>query len=156
MTITVVFDSLEEFQQHMVTRPTEEELYKKFDNFPDGTSGYVTVAKDGSVHYTREKPQDPAPEPEVPFEEDKPKKIKDTGTGTITGATPEEQKQIEAEEKVNVEAVRKLLAGLNKKAGKNVAKELIKSVGYKRLTDVPQGALLTLRGLAEEEMGKYA
>ena len=71
-----------------------------------------------------------------------------------------EQKMPEAEQKMpeapRVEDVRKILADLNKAAGKNVAKELIKSVGYKKLTDVPQGALPALKNMAEEEARKYA
>lgn len=149
MKITVVFDSLEEFQDYfMAAQPR-----------PDATKGFVVMAPNGDVRFTRERPAEPAQEPEK-----EPKKPVDTGTGAIRGATPEEMKQYEAEEKAakpapkapRVEDVRKALAALNKKAGKNIAKELIASVGYKKLTEVPEGALVTLQSLIEEEEKNYA
>lgn len=151
MKITVVFDSLEEFLQHfgpagvpVETEPREEAAH---------VSGMCPVTA-----------QETAEAPEVPWAEEKPKKPVDTGTGAIRGATPEEMKQIEAEEKAakpapkapRVEDVRKALAALNKKAGKNIAKELIASVGYKKLTEVPEGAIVTLQSLIEEEEKNYA
>lgn len=149
MKITVVFDSLEEFLQHMtlVTGPDVARM------------GFVTMEPNGDIRLTKERPAEPAQEPEK-----EPKKPVDTGTGAIRGATPEEMKQIEAEEKAakpapkapRVEDVRKALAALNKKAGKNIAKELIASVGYKKLTEVPEGALVTLQSLIEEEEKNYA
>ena len=83
-------------------------------------------------------PPAPAEEPEVPFTEDKP------------------EKPAEKAPAVSVEDVRKLLADLNKKAGKNVAKDLIKDAGYKKLTDVPADKLPELKAAAEKEAGKYA
>ena len=128
MKITVTFDSMEEFQQYF---------------------------------------QKPAEAPEAPKPEKKPQKPVDTGTGALRGATPEEMKQYEEEKKApevpfaeepkaTVEEVRKILADLNKAAGKNVAKDLIKAVGFKKLTEVTEGALPTLKSLAEEEARKYA
>ena len=131
MKITVVFDSLEEFQDYfMAAQPR-----------PDATKGFVVMEPNGDVRFTRERPAEPAQEPEkepepaeeLPFKED-PK----------PAAAP------------RVEDVRKTLAALNKKAGKNIAKELIASVGYKKLTEVPEGALVTLQSLIEEEEKNYA
>lgn len=55
-----------------------------------------------------------------------------------------------APEPVKIETVRKALADLNKKTGKNLAKELISEIGYNRLTDVPQERLPELLAKAEE------
>lgn len=100
------------------------------------------------------------PEPRNVFEEAKQKTAEiakvDTGTGTIVGATLEEQKQIEAEEAApavtedyRVE-VRKFLAKLNKQTGKNTAKELIQQFGATKLTDVKLEDLPALMAKAEE------
>lgn len=104
--------------------------------------------------------EDFEPEPRNVFEEAKQKTAEiakvDTGTGTIVGATLEEQKQIEAEEAVpfvtedyRVE-VRKFLAKLNKKTGQNTAKELIQQFGASKLTDVKLEDLPALMAKAEE------
>lgn len=132
MKITVVFDSLEEFQDYfMAAQPR-----------PDATKGFVVMEPNGDIRLTMERPAEPAQEPEkepepveeLPFKED-PKP---------------------APKALRVEDVRKALAALNKKAGKNIAKELIASVGYKKLTEVPEGALVTLQSLIEEEEKNYA
>ena len=133
MKITVVFDSLEEFQDYfMAAQPR-----------PDATNGFVVMEPNGDIRLTRERPAEPAQEPaaapEEPKAEEKPK---------------EDSKP--APKAPRVEDVRKALAALNKKAGKNIAKELIASVGYKKLTEVPEGALVTLQSLIEEEEKNYA
>ena len=100
------------------------------------------------------------PEPRNVFEEAKQKTAEiakvDTGTGTIVGATLEEQKQIEREEAApavtedyHVE-VRKFLAKLNKQTGKNTAKELIQQFGATKLTDVKLEDLPALMAKAKE------
>lgn len=150
MTITVVFDSLEEFLQHF--GPTHVSVEPEPREDAAHVSGMCLLTG-----------QETAEAPEVPCVEEKPKKPVDTGTGAIRGATPEEMEQYKAEEKAakpapkapRVEDVRKALAALNKKAGKNIAKELIASVGYKKLTEVPEGALVTLQSLIEEEEKNY-
>lgn len=58
--------------------------------------------------------------------------------------------QESAREPVKIETVRKALADLNKRTGKNLAKELISEIGYNRLTDVPQERLPELLAKAEE------
>ena len=100
------------------------------------------------------------PEPRNVFEEAKQKAAEiakvDTGTGTIVGATLEEQKQIEAEEATQAVTedyrvdVRKFLAKLNKQTGKNTAKELIQQFGATKLTDVRLEDLPALMAKAEE------
>ena len=100
------------------------------------------------------------PEPRNVFEEAKQKTAEiakvDTGTGTIVGATLEEQKQIEAEEATQAVTedyrvdVRKFLAKLNKQTGKNTAKELIQQFGATKLTDVKLEDLPALMTKAEE------
>lgn len=100
------------------------------------------------------------PEPRNVFEEAKQKAAEiakvDTGTGTIVGATLEEQKQIEAEEATQAVTedyrvdVRKFLAKLNKQTGKNTAKELIQQFGATKLTDVKLEDLPALMAKAKE------
>ena len=134
MQITVTFDSLEEFQKYIQTAqaPAGQPEAPKPVEKPKKAEKPTEKPQEPA-----EKPQDeepaPAPAPEVPFEEDKPK-----------------------EKPVTVEEVRKILAELNKAAGTNLAKELIKAVGYKKLTDVPAEKLPELKHTAEEEAKKYA
>ena len=100
------------------------------------------------------------PEPRNVFEEAKQKTAEiakvDTGTGTIVGATLEEQKQIEREEATQAVTedyrvdVRKFLAKLNKSTGKNTAKELIQQFGASKLTDVKLEDLPALMAKAKE------
>lgn len=155
MKITLTFDDMEEFLRYVDIRGGVH------TTFTDFSPTEIKTLMD-----MRKAAREPAEAPEVSRAEEKPKKFVDTGTGAIRGATPEEMKQYEAEEKEKaakpapkaprVEDVRKALAALNKKAGKNIAKELIASVGYKKLTEVPEGALVTLQSLIEEEEKNYA
>ena len=126
MQITVTFDSLEEFQKYIQTA------------------------------------QAPTGQPEAPKPVEKPKKAEkpaekpvDTGTGAIVGATPEEQKQIEAEEKPKMDmvAARKILADLNKEAGSNVARATLKKLGYASLKAVPENKLQEVVDAARKEAG---
>lgn len=136
MTITVVFDSLEEFRQHFGTTCAPAEPVKVWEpEEPREDAAHVS----GMCPITIQGPaQEPAAAPEEPKAEEKPKE------DSKPAAAP------------RVEDVRKALAALNKKAGKNIAKELIASVGYKKLTEVPEGALVTLQSLIEEEEKNYA
>lgn len=131
MKITVTFDSLDEFTRCM--RPME--------GFEDDRP---TVAK------AQDRIQQLQQEAEAEISQ------ADAGTGAIVGATPEEQKQIEAEEAApavtedyRVE-VRKFLATLNKQTGKNTAKELISQFGASKLTDVKLEDLPALMEKAKE------
>lgn len=132
MKITVTFDSLEEFEAHM--RPQE--------GFVEDDRPPFAKAQDRIQQLQQEA------EAEI-------SKV-DTGTGAIVGATPEEMKQIEAEEAApavtedyRVE-VRKFLATLNKQTGKNTAKELISQFGASKLTDVKLEDLPALMEKAKE------
>lgn len=137
MKITVVFDSLEEFQKHMTTGREKVEITAQGITAspapilePQAAAEAPEAPKpEKKTEKPAEKPQEPEKAPEVPFDE---------------------------EPKVTVEEVRKVLADLNKAAGKNVAKDLIKAVGFKRLTEVTEGALPALKNMAEEEARKYA
>ena len=131
MKITVTFDSLEEFQKHMTTGREKVEI----------TAQGLTASPAPILEPAPVEPQEPAGAAEVPFTEDKP---------------VEPEKLAEKAPSVSVEEVRKLLADLNKKAGKNVAKELIRDVGYKKLTDVPAEKLPELKAVAEKEAETYA
>lgn len=131
MQITVTFDSLEEFRKYIQTA------------------------------------QAPAGQPEAPKPVEKPNKAEkpaekpvDTGTGAIVGATPEEQKQIEAEmpatddrPKMDMVAARKILADLNKEAGSNVARVTLKKLGYASLKAVPEDKLQEVVDAARKEAG---
>ena len=131
MQITVTFDSLEEFQKYIQTA------------------------------------QAPTGQPEAPKPVEKPKKAEkpaekpaDTGTGAIIGATPEEQKQIEAEmpapedePKMDMITARKILADLNKEAGSNVARATLKKLGYASLKAVPEDKLQEVVDAARKEAG---
>lgn len=143
MKITVTFDSLEEFQQHMTTGKACMKIA------PEGVTvmpdAVITPAVVESVPVAAEAPEAPKPE----------KKPKKAEKPAEKPAEAPEEKPAEAPA-VTTEQVRKQLADLNKKAGKNIAKELIRQVGYKKLTDVPEGALPTLQSLVEEEAKNYA
>ena len=140
MKITVVFDSLEEFQKHMTTGREKVEI----------TAQGLTATPAPILE-----PQEPAGAPEAPKPEKKPKEQERPAEKP---QEPEKAPEVpfDEEPKVTVEEVRKILADLNKAAGKNVAKDLIKAVGFKRLTDVTEGALPALKNMAEEEARKYA
>lgn len=139
MKITLTFDSMEEFLRYVDVRGCVHTTFTDFSpteikTLMDMRKAAQEPAEAPEAPKPAEKPQEPEKAPEVPFEED-PKP---------------------APKAPRVEDVRKALAALNKKAGKNIAKELIASVGYKKLTEVPEGALVTLQSLIEEEEKNYA
>ena len=130
MQITVTFDSLEEFQKYIQTA--------------QAPAGQPEAPKPVEMPKKAEKPAE------------KPREPVDTGTGAIVGATPEEQKQIEAEEskpKIDMIAARKILADLNKEAGSNVARETLKKLGYASLKAVPEDKLQEVVDAARKEAG---
>lgn len=137
MKITLTFDNMEEFLRYVDIRGQVHTTFTDFSPREINTLMEMRKAAQkpaGAPEAPKpekpaEKPQEPKKAPDLPFTEDK---------------------------KVTVEEVRKALAALNKKAGKNIAKELIVSVGYKKLTEVPKGALVTLQSLIEEEEKNYA
>lgn len=144
MKITVTFDSLEEFQKHMTTGREKVEITAQGLTASPAPILEPEEPREEAAHVSGMCPitaQAPAGAAEVPFTEDKP-------------AEPE--KPAEKAPSVSVEEVRKLLADINKRAGKNVAKDLIKAAGYKKLTDVPAEKLPELKAVAEKEAETYA
>lgn len=144
MKITVTFDSMKEFLQYVDVRG------KVCTTFTDFSPTEIKTLMD-----MREVAQEPAGAPEAPEPEKKPKEQEKPAEKP---QEPEKAPDLPFTEdkKVTVEEVRKILADLNKAAGKNVAKDLIKAVGFKRLTEVTEGALPALKNMAEEEARKYA
>ena len=157
MKITVVFDSLEEFQKHMTTGREKVEITAQGLTASPAPILEPEEPRENAAHVsgmcpitTQEPAQEPAGAPEAPKK--KPEK---------SAEKPQEPEKapdlpFTEDKKVTVEEVRKILADLNKAAGKNVAKDLIKAVGFKRLTEVTEGALPALKNMAEEEARKYA
>lgn len=135
MKITVTFDSLEEFAQHM--RPMEGFAPEQPVALHD--RGLFEAAKAATKALAAEEtqeapaaPESPEPEDTAPFEE-----------------KPAEAAAPAATEDYRVE-VRKFLAKLNKQTGKNTAKELISQFGAGKLTDVKLEDLPALMEKAKE------
>jgi hypothetical protein len=122
MKITVTFDSMEEFLQHV--------------NTGGSVKAEATKAQKELIEKTAEiAPAEPLPADPVesaPVEENK-------------QAAPEINEDYRVE-------VRKALAALNKKKDGNPAKALIAETGYKRLTDVPLDLLPELMEKAKEAL----
>ena len=126
MQITVTFDSLEEFQKYIQTAqaPAGRPEAPKAEEKPKKAEKPAEKPQEPA-----EKPQDeePVPAPEVPFEEDKPK--------------------------TDMAAARKILADLNKTAGSNVARAVLKKLGYASLKAVPEDKLQEVVDAARKEAG---
>lgn len=132
MQITVTFDSLEEFKKH------------------------ITGMGAPAIRIPEAIPQEA---PEMPQEAEKPKTSKNPRKAekpqeepkAAESEAPEADPAPEVTEDYRVE-VRKTLAQLNKKAGKNVASELIKTFGVEKLTDVQLSDLPALMDKAKEAL----
>ena len=126
MQITVTFDSLEEFQKYIQTAqaPAGQPEAPKPVEKPKKAEKPAEKPQEPA-----EKPQDeePAPAPEIPFEEDKPK--------------------------MDMVTARKILADLNKATGTNVARATLKKLGYASLKTVPEDKLLEVVEAARKEAG---
>lgn len=126
MQITVTFDSLEEFRKYIQTAqaPAGQLEAPKPMEKPKKAEKPAEKPQESA-----KKPQDeePAPAPEVPFEEDKPK--------------------------MDMVAARKILADLNKEAGSNVARATLKKLGYASLKAVPEDKLQEVVDAARKEAG---
>lgn len=122
MKITITFDSLEEFKKHIIGVPEAAPAQK-----------------------TPEAPQsDEEPKPKKnPKKAEKPQE-EDAGQ-------PDEAPAPEVSEDFRVE-VRKTLAKLNKKVGKNMASDLIKEFGVEKLTEVALSDLPALMDKAKEAL----
>jgi hypothetical protein len=126
MKITITFDSLEEFNKHVIRVP-EAALAQKAPEAPQSDE--------------EPKPKKSPKKAEKPQEED---------AGQPDEA-PEEEEAPEVSEDFRVE-VRKALAKLNKKVGKNLASDLIKEFGVEKLTEVALSDLPALMDKAKEAL----
>lgn len=129
MKITVTFDSLEEFQSCMHLTP---------------------AIIDASVEKTKKPTEENAEAPRKTPEESEP--IKSTPKSEEPQEAAAEEQKKDSGKAVDRAEVRRILAGLNKKTGTNVASSLIAELGCKRLTDVPKEKLPELLKKAEEAL----
>ena len=126
MKITITFDSLEEFNKHVIRVPEAAPVQK---------------APEAPQSDEKPKPKKSPKKAEKPQEED---------AGQPDEA-PEEEEAPEVSEDFRVE-VRKTLAKLNKKVGKNLASDLIKEFGVEKLTEVALSDLPALMNRAKEAL----
>ena len=124
MKITITFDSLEEFKKHIIGVPEAAPAQK---------------APEAPQSDEEPKPKKNPKKAEKPQEED---------AGQPDEA-PEKEEAPEVSEDFRVE-VRKTLAKLNKKVGKNMASDLIKEFGVEKLTKVALSDLPALMDKAKE------
>lgn len=132
MKITVTFDSLEEFQKH-VTGLAEATAPEKPAEAPQ--SEEKPQPKKNPKKEEKPAPEDAGQPDEAPEKEE----------------APEAPAAPEVDEDFRVE-VRKALAKLNKKVGKNMASELIKEFGVEKLTEVALADLPALMDKAKEAL----
>lgn len=126
MKITITFDSLEEFKKHIIGVPEAAPAQK---------------APESPQSDEEPKPKKNPKKAEKPQEED---------AGQPDEA-PEKEEAPEVSEDFRVE-VRKTLAKLNKKVGKNMASDLIKEFGVEKLTEVALSDLPALMDKAKEAL----
>lgn len=126
MKITITFDSLEEFKKHIIGVPEAAPVQK---------------APEAPQSDEEPKPKKNPKKAEKPQEED---------AGQPDEA-PEKEDAPEVSEDFRVE-VRKTLAKLNKKVGKNMASDLIKEFGVEKLTEVALSDLPALMDKAKEAL----
>lgn len=138
MKITVTFDTLEEFQTYMgIQSPSKpaQEAAQGAQEAPKGAGAKKDTKKDTKK---AAKAQEAA---QAPAEDDL---MEDTpAPGTPTAPEVTEDFRVE---------VRKTLAQLNKKVGKNIASELIKGFGVDKLTEVALADLPALMSKAKEAL----
>lgn len=136
MKIIVEFDSLAEFMQHMRTgegfEPEPEAAPAKKSRTPKKQNAFQEAQEKVEELRKEVEAEEPAMNQPEPV---------DTGTGAIVGATPEEMKQIEAEEKPAPTYVladaQKAVREVVKKKGKDVAKEILGHYKHKDKEDGP-------------------
>ena len=126
MKITITFDSLEEVKKHIIGVPEAAPAQK---------------APEAPQSDEEPKPKKNPKKAEKPQEED---------AGQPDEA-PEKEEVPEVSEDFRVE-VRKTLAKLNKKVGKNMASDLIKEFGVEKLTEVALSDLPALMDKAKEAL----
>lgn len=126
MKITITFDSLEEFKKHIIGVPEAAPAQK---------------AAEAPQSDETPKPKKNPKKAEKPQEEEAGQPDK----------APEKEEAPEISEDFRVE-IRKTLAKLNKKVGKNMASELIKEFGVEKLTEVSLSDLPALMDKAKEAL----
>lgn len=132
MKITVTFDSLGEFLDHMKTGEGFIEEPVAVNAFDKAMDSAKKLAEEPTA--AAETPEGFEPADDPPFEE----KPAEKPTAAVT-------------EDFRTE-VRKVLAKLNKQTGANTASEIIKAAGYKRLTEVPLEKLPAIMDKAKEAL----
>lgn len=139
MKITVEFNSMEEFLQHVAV---DGSLRTEVTHFIPGAQNRPEWPKAETVE---EVPAEAAGTPITPAK-DAPVAIPwEEPQNTVEAKAPEVTEDFRIE-------VRKTLAALNKVQTGNPAKKLIAEIGYKRLTDVPLELLPGLMEKAKEAM----
>lgn len=125
MNITVTFNSEAEFKQ--------------FINSAERLTEFIAAAKEAQILPVTSEAENPV------------EKAKTTAPVEDTQEKEAAPEVSEVSEDMRVE-VRKLLAQLNKKTGKNIARDLIKEFGVKQLTEVPLKDLPALLEKAKEAL----
>lgn len=120
MNITVTFNSEAEFKQ--------------FINSAKRLTEFIAAAKEAQI---------------LPVASDAENPVEKAKTAAPLEETQEKEAAPEVSEDMRVE-VRRILAQLNKKTGKNIARDLIKDFGVKQLTEVPLKDLPALLEKAKE------
>lgn len=138
MKINIEFDSWEEltswtesFRSGEKEKPVKAKAQKKEEKNSFAAAQEEVARIRAEAEAEAEAKPEPDPEPAM----NPPEPPADTGTGAVTGATPEEQKQIEAEEKSAPSYVladaQKAVREVVKKKGKEIAKEILGRFGHK-------------------------
>ena len=144
MKITVTFETLDEFKEYMGIQSPSKIHLAGYDEATQAPKAAPEPVK-GSTPKKNPK-KDTAPAPEAAGE---PEAVPETAPA------PEPEKDEPAAPEVTEEfrvEVRKTLAQLNKKVGKNMASELIKKFGVEKLTDVALSDLPALMDRAKEAL----
>lgn len=129
MTIDVRFDSMEEFLRYVDVRGKVQTTFTDFS------------PEEMEKIYEGRKKVDSAP---AEAQEENEPKVE------APAAVPAEEEKSKPTEALRIEA-RKILADLNKRTGKNTAKELLMGLGYASLNKVPLEKLQEVIDKAREE-----
>lgn len=137
MKLTITFDSWEEFEAFRGGAPAVAKVQPEAPALTAYHEELHRIAQEvaQNTQESAQKPQESA---------------QNTQESAQKPQETDQKLQESAQEPVKIETVRKALADLNKKTGKNLAKELIGQLGYSRLTDVPQERFPELLAKAEE------
>lgn len=145
MKIKIEFDSLEEMLRHV--------------NLAGGITTTFTDFSPEEIERIQKdrEAQTAAKEPTETHESAPERKPTKTKKDTPEAKAPEKATESPTEGKTPTEedrvSVRKALAKLNKRTGKNVAREILEDMGYEKLTEVPLERLAELMEKAKEAYG---